>query len=182
MTGARWLGRTTAVLGLAVGLSASLGGCAGTVPGTAAPVATTTSSPAATSTPSTSSPSPSSSSSSSSSAQPTVADTDYDSSAMCLFLNLGFLDVNGQYLDWQAATVAGTTPPVPTEQVAAAIDAAVTENEGYVAEVDPGPVQEAGLAVLGEARALTAAMRAGGGTDPSSFTAAFDGLDAVCPD
>jgi hypothetical protein len=161
--------------GLAVGLL-GLAGCTSTVPGTATAAGTTTSSAPSSPSSSSSSPPPSSSSS------PTIADEDLDETLVCVLLNLGFIDANSQYLDWQAATAAGTPPPVPTEQVAATLDQAVADNQGSVAEAREGAVRTAGQAVLDQATALAAAMRAGGGLDASALGAAFDQLDAACPD
>ncbi len=174
------VGRTRVLLtgGLAVGLL-GLAGCTGTVPGTATAAGTTTSSAPSSSSSSSSSSAPSSSSSSPS---PTIADEDLDETLVCVLLNLGFIDANSQYLDWQAATAAGTPPPVPTEQVAATLDQAVADNQGSVAEAREGAVRTAGQAVLDQATALAAAMRAGGGLDASALGAAFDQLDAACPD
>jgi len=171
------VGRTRVLLtgGLAVGLL-GLTGCTSTVPGTATAAGTTTSSAPSSPSSSSSSPAPSSSSS------PTIADEDLDETLVCVLLNLGFIDANSQYLDWQAATAAGTPPPVPTEQVAATLDQAVADNQGSVAEAREGAVRTAGQAVLDQATALAAAMRAGGGLDASALGAAFDQLDAACPD
>ena len=169
------VGRTRVLLtgGLAVGLL-GLTGCTSTVPGTATAAGTTTSS--------SSSSSSSSAPPSSSSPSPTIADEGLDETLVCVLLNLGFIDANSQYLDWQAATAAGTPPPVPTEQVAATLDQAVADNQGSVAEAREGAVRTAGQAVLDQATALAAAMRAGGGLDASALGAAFDQLDAACPD
>ena len=171
------VGRTRVLLtgGLAVGLL-GLTGCTSTVPGTATAAGTTTSSAPSSPSSSSSSPAPSSSSA------PTIADEDLDETLVCVLLNLGFIDANSQYLDWQAATAAGTPPPVPTEQVAATLDQAVADNQGSVAEAREGAVRTAGQAVLDQATALAAAMRAGGGLDASALGAAFDQLDAACPD
>jgi len=168
------VGRTRVLLtgGLAVGLL-GLTGCTSTVPGTATAAGTTTSS---------SSSSSSSSAPPSSSSAPNIADEDLDETLVCVLLNLGFIDANSQYLDWQAATAAGTPPPVPTEQVAATLDQAVADNQGSVAEAREGAVRTAGQAVLDQATALAAAMRARGGLDASALGAAFDQLDAACPD
>ncbi|MCW2582494.1 MAG: hypothetical protein JWQ53_1284, partial [Klenkia sp.] len=149
----------------------ALPGCTSTVPGAATAAGTTSATTTSSSSSAPSSPSPS----------PTIADEDLDETLVCVFLDLGFIDADSQYLDWQAATAAGTPPPVPTEQVAAALDQAVADNQGSVAEAPEGAVRTAGQAVLDQATALGAAMRSGGGLDATALSAAFDQLDAACP-